>query len=275
MEKRELYQINGYVKSDIGLLRHNNEDNFFLGGQWNQDCRPQIETFYRMENELQWDCFCVFDGMGGGDRGELASRLAAEVTESYRSELSRLNEYTQIDQIMQKIFLEANNSVVNTRQKVSLCGTTGTACVTDGIMLKIFHAGDSRAYLYREGKLFRLTKDQTLAQLKLDSGFYQSIAEAKEREHHQLTEYIGRDETMQYFRAVEGKWIDFRMGDQILLCSDGLYEACMPSQIEGILEKKVSLKEKADDMMRIVFENGARDNITCMLIEKAQKEEES
>lgn len=271
MDIRRLYKINGFVKTDVGLVRHRNEDNFLLGVNWNPDSGPQMEASYSMVNELQWNCFCIFDGMGGADRGDLASRLAAQTAKEYVMKLKEIKECTKVDQIMQKIFLEANNRIVKERQNVSVCGTTGTVCVTDGIMMKIYHAGDSRAYLYREGQLYRLTKDQTVAQLKFDSGVYSSIQDASESEHHQLTEFIGRDETMKYFRAVEGSWIDFRVGDQVLLCSDGLYEQCRPDQISSILQQNLSQQEKLEKMMRIVFENGARDNVTCMLLEKQEE----
>ena len=268
MNKREAYKINGYVTTDVGLLRQNNEDNFLFGNQLNEESSPHLEMSYTVGEKMQWNCFAVFDGIGGAERGELASKLASEAGKENAPILSVAKDYVQVDKIMKHIFLEANNKIVKARKEISVCGTTGTAFVTDGVVAKIFHVGDSRAYLYREHTLYRLTKDQTLAQLKVDAGLYQSILNASERELHQLTEYIGRDETMQYFRPTEGAWFDFRIGDQILLCSDGLYDLCSHSEICSVLEEKISIEEKVTKMTNIVLEKGAHDNITCILLEK-------
>lgn len=272
MDIREAYKINGYVTTDVGLVRQNNEDNFLFGNRLNEECSSHLEMSYTTGEKLQWNCFAVFDGIGGAERGELASKLASEAGKENVQILSEAKDYAQVDKIMKNIFLEANNKIVKAREEISVCGTTGTVFVTDGVMAKTFHVGDSRAYLYREDKLYRLTKDQTLAQLKVDAGFYQSIRDASERELHQLTEYIGRDETMQYFRPTEGEWFDFRIGDQILLCSDGLYDLCDRFDIQSVLEEKISIKEKVTKMINFVLEKGAHDNITCMILEK-QKDE--
>lgn len=237
---------------------------------YNENFSAELEGSYTLENKQQWKCFAVFDGIGGTEYGELASKYAAEAAKEISLELKDEMEYFQVDKVIQKLFLEANNKIIIARKEKAVCGTTGTVLVTDGIMAKIFHVGDSRAYLYRNGKLFRLTKDQTLAQLKVDSGFYQSIKDAGEREQHQLTEYIGRDESMQYFRPAEGAWFDFRIEDQILLCSDGLYDQCKPSEIKTALSASEDAKTKIGHMIDIVKKNGARDNITCMLVEKKE-----
>lgn len=272
MDTREAYRINGYVTTDVGLVRQNNEDNFLFGNRLNEESSSHLEMSYTAGEKLQWNCFAVFDGIGGAERGELASKLASEAGKENVPVLSMAKDYVLVDKIMKNIFMEANNKIVKAREEISVCGTTGTAFVTDGVVGKIFHVGDSRAYLYREHTLYRLTKDQTLAQLKVDAGFYQSVKDASERELHQLTEYIGRDETMQYFRPVEGEWFDFRIGDQILICSDGLYDLCSHAEIRSVLEEKISIKEKVTKMTNIVLEKGARDNITCIILEK-QKDE--
>lgn len=270
MEKQKKYSIQGYVTTDVGLVRQNNEDNFLMGMEWNKDCCVQMSAEYKNENKLEWNCFAVFDGIGGAERGELASKFAVESIKETVLSLKDVKEYSEVSQLMQREFLDANNRIVIARKIMDICGTTGTAFVTDGIMAKVFHIGDSRAYLYRGDTLFRLTKDQTLAQLKVNTGFYKSLQEATPRELHQLTEYIGKDETMQYFKPLESEWMDFRMGDKILICSDGLYDQCSATQIKTILRQNITVKQKVNELVAIVLKQGAQDNVTCMVLEKME-----
>lgn len=214
---------------------------------------------------MGWHCFGVFDGIGGGEYGELASLYAGEICQLYLPTLKRCKKYEQIDQLGRNLFLEINNRIVNERKEQGVCGTTGTVLFTDGIMAKIFHIGDSRGYLYRKQQLYRMTKDQTTAQMKVDAGFYQSIQEASEREYHQLTEYIGRDYTQKHFRPSEGNWISSQEGDKILLCSDGLYDMCPYKKIQEIISSNMAGKEKISQLISVAKENGGIDNITCIL----------
>ena len=270
MNKQKSYSIQGYVRTDVGLVRQNNEDNFLIGNQWNRECCAHMEAEYIHEKDLQWNCFMVFDGIGGAERGELAAKFAAESAQETYLQLKSVKEYTQISEMMQRCFLDANNRIIVARNVIDVCGTTGTAFVTDGIMAKVFHVGDSRAYLYRNDTLFQLTKDQTIARLKLDAGFYTSLREATPGELHQLTEYMGRDETMQYFRCMESEWMDFRVGDKVLICSDGLYDQCSVSQMTSILKQNRTVKEMVHEMVSCSLEKGGQDNITCMILEKKE-----
>ena len=74
----------------------------------------------------------------------------------------------EISRVIEKIFVMANQAVVEERKNHNTCGTTGTVLVTDGNRFRIFHRGDSRVYVMRDRKLYVLSKDHTLAQLKLD-----------------------------------------------------------------------------------------------------------
>jgi protein phosphatase len=151
-----------------------------------------------------------------------------------------------------------------------VCGTTGTVFVTDGIVGKIYHIGDSRAYLLREGSLYLLTRDQTMAQMKADAGFYASPDMANPQEKHQLTEYIGRDRTMRCLRPAEGKWIDFREDDRLLLCTDGFFDFCSEARARQLLRQEVPLGRTVENLLEQALQNGSDDNITCALIGKTR-----
>ena len=99
-----------------------------------------------------------------------------------------------VSEIIESSFKQANEAVIAARKHQNICGTTGTVVATDGNEFCVYHRGDSRVYLMRNNELLLISKDHTLAQLKLDVGIYHSKDEIPEREYHQLTDFIGMDE---------------------------------------------------------------------------------
>ena len=170
----------------------------------------------------------------------------------------------QIDSTMRQAFLDANNKIIDLQKQHQVFGTTGTVAVTNGDLIKIYHLGDSRAYLMRNRELSQLTRDQTLAQMKMDVGIYQPDAPGAEAEKHQLTEYIGKDPTKQYLRPLESDWFSLQSGDGILLCSDGLYDMCSDLQIGDLLASDASPSEKAKALTAAALSAGGSDNVTCI-----------
>jgi protein phosphatase len=89
---------------------------------------------------------------------------------------------------------------------------------------------------------------------------------ANVKEKHQLTEFIGRDRTMQYLCPAEGKWMDFREGDRLLLCTDGFFDFCLPGQIRQLLFKDMPPGEAVGQLLTLALQNGSDDNVTCAMI---------
>lgn len=147
-------------------------------------------------------------------------------------------------------------------------GTTGTIICTNGVKFKVFHLGDSRAYLFRNGELYQLTKDQTLAAMKVSLGFYEENDPLVEKEKHQLTEYIGCDQTLENLRPLESQWMDLLSGDKLLICSDGLYDMCSNAQIIEIMKNEEQPEKIAQKLLQRALENGGLDNITCLVLER-------
>ena len=257
------------VVSDVGCLRRNNEDNYLLAQQINEDCARHSEA-HRDGQVTGWNLAGVFDGMGGGEQGEIAARLAAQ---AFRRAAERLADEVSgevAEGILRRAFQEANNCVAALREQWGLCGTTGTVVCTDGKVFKIFHMGDSRAYLLRNGALFQLTRDQTLAQLKLETGAYREGDPRIEHDRNKLTEYIGRDETRNGIRPAESRWISVAAGDSILLCSDGLYDLCGDGEILALLNRGSDCRERAALLVGKAMERGGIDNVTCLCMEFMQ-----
>src|SRR5947209_12474460 len=152
------------LKTDTGRQRRENEDSAFV--------RAPL--------------FVVADGMGGAQAGEVASRIAIEAFEEGLSESGSLE-----GQLADRV-REANRQIYE-RSRAEHgregMGTTLTAAYLDDAHLAIAHVGDSRAYLFRDGKLTRLTQDHSLVDELVRQG---KITEEQAAEHPQRSIKIGR-----------------------------------------------------------------------------------
>lgn len=262
------FYLHASVFTHVGCKRPNNEDNFLLNQTYNVDSVLEMSETISITNPiLKWHCAGVFDGMGGGENGELASRMASEEFQKIAEEMNTETLESDIDNMMRQAFLNANRRIVEEQLFHAMYGTTGTVVCTNGKNFKVFHLGDSRAYLWREETLYQITQDQTLAQLKISAGFYEADDPLVEKEKHQLTEYIGRDMTMEHLAPLESEWLELLPNDKILLCSDGLYDMCSDTEINDIIKKNNSIEEITKQLVTLALEHGGIDNITCLLLE--------
>jgi protein phosphatase len=136
-------------------------------------------------------------------------------------------------------------------------GTTLTGAYTVGPEVIIAHVGDSRAYLYHDGRLTQLTRDHTLAQEYLDLGL-----PAARSWYHILTNCLGGPE-----RGVRVEFHHFRLsdGDRLLLCTDGLSDMIGNEEIAGILGQHSHPQEATQALVDRALERGGKDNVTVVL----------
>lgn len=256
--------LTGAAVSDIGCLRENNEDNFILVRQINETCANSCEAVAESRRD-PWFFAGVFDGMGGGEKGEIAALSAAQVFRHAIGQLPSDTSEGEADRILREAFLDANNKIIDMNDS-RIYGTTGTVLAVHASAYKIYHLGDSRAYLFRDGQLLPLTRDQTLAQMKIDVGLYTADDPQAEADKHKLTEYIGKDQTRQHLCPVESGWIPGKPGDRLLLCSDGLYDMCTDQQILEILSQSSDVFCNTKALVSAARDNGGVDNVTCVLV---------
>lgn len=267
VKKIRHFHFEGCAISDIGYKRSNNEDNYILDENINANCNARSKTIVTaLPKNGEWQCAGVFDGMGGGEMGELASKNAANCfSDAFKYIMDECSQ-SDIDKIIRSAFLEANNKIISLQKQYNILGTTGTVLCTNGFVFKIYHLGDSRGYLFRDKKLFQLTKDQTLGQMKQDSGFNMGNGYISESDNHKLTDYIGRDFTCKNIKPIESNWNLVEQQDYIILCSDGLYDMCSDENISTILLEENSVNEKTAKLVKKALNNGGLDNITCVII---------
>ena len=252
------------VISDLGRVCCKNEDNFLLSNRINETYASRLELSVEESNAYeQWHIAGVFDGISSGENAEIASKEAAKAFQKAAGSLCGTQTKESVDQFVRTAFLDAGRSISRMKQFGNGVGTTGTVLCTNLKVFKVFHLGDSRAYLIRNHRLFQLTRDQTLAQLKLDAGLYEKCCSEIESDSHILTDYIGRNPDG---RPTESQWVNVQKNDSILLCSDGLYDMCTDSEIIKITQKTCSAQEQAQRLVDAALEKGGTDNVTCTVI---------
>ncbi len=224
-------------RTHVGLVRTGNEDSGFAG--------PTL--------------MLVADGVGGNAAGEVASATTAYVVTA--SALARVG--LRPASVLGRAVAESQRQVrhgVEHDPALSGMSTTLTALLTDGQRFALAHVGDSRAYLFRDGGLTRLSRDHTWVQLMRDEG---RMTEAEAMVHP------WRNVVMRTIDADDPSGADvmpvaLRLGDRVLLCSDGLTDQVSEGWIEQVLLTHPDAKA-VDLLLDAALAAGGRDNITCVL----------
>ena len=216
----------------------------------------------RRENEdsaiARAPMFVVADGMGGARAGEVASQIAIE---SFQRGLP--DSGNSEEQLAERV-REANRAIYDRASQepdLSGMGTTLTAAYVLDSEVAIAHVGDSRAYLFRDGELRRLTQDHSLVGELVARG---KLTEEQAAEHPQrsiITRALGIE------REVEvDTWSHpVRAGDIVLLCSDGLTSMISEERVAEALAGAPALEEAASRLIAEANAAGGRDNITVVL----------
>lgn len=215
------------------------------------------------------------DGMGGYAAGEVASGVAAA---QLASELARLkSDYptisaSDLSNAMREAFLRANSQIYRSAHsdpRYAGMGTTVVVAAFTGHVVVIGHAGDSRAYLLRQGRLQQLTRDHSLLQEQIDMGLMHPEDPSATQVKNLVTRALGVDLGMQPEIAMH----PVLPGDVLMLCSDGLSDMLSDNRIQTILNDDPA--GAASAARRLVQEAnlaGGRDNISVILVLASQGE---
>lgn len=258
--------IKSAVLSDIGRCREKNEDSFYLCGVINEAGEPHRTCSDDTPKESY--LFAVCDGIGGQAYGERASNIAAAM----------LSEYAYSFNVRAEEYFEAANKRICSEIRAcgSRMGTTFAGLwVKDGVA-GAYNIGDSRVYLLRRGKLLRLSKDHTQAQLMCDQGI---ISRGEIKTHpfrHRLTQHLGifpQEADIDPHAVVN---ITLQEGDIFILCTDGLADALSDEELQHNIFAWHSPTEICETLYGKACDNGTRDNVTIISVrvEKASEDEE-
>ncbi|NYE71997.1 protein phosphatase 2C domain-containing protein [Microlunatus parietis] len=236
-EPAEPYGLRYVAHSEIGLIRKNNQDSGYVS--------PRL--------------LLVADGMGGAAAGDLASAIAVDSVRHADAEVQPERELTALAEAIRAAndrisdFIAADFSLEG-------MGTTVTGGLFDGHSLALAHIGDSRAYLFRDGALERLTHDHSWVQSLVDEGKI-SEAEAAVHPHRSLLVKVlnGQPAADPDLTTVE-----LRLGDRLLLCSDGLCGLVEDDQL-AIALAEPDLHTSMERMVEAALTEGGIDNITVVV----------
>ncbi|WP_024891136.1 PP2C family protein-serine/threonine phosphatase [Luteimonas huabeiensis] len=213
------------------------------------------DTYY---GDADLGLWLVADGMGGHEYGEVASALAREaVVREVRAGAS-----------LEQAIRSADEEIIRAsrlRHDALPMGTTVVAArVRDG-RFQVAWVGDSRAYLWRDGKLVQLSQDHSYVQELISQGAI-STDQARHHPHRNVvTQALGVTEPQAL--KVETMSGEFAPGMQLLLCSDGLTEEVDDRGIARILaHDECSAQECVDGLVAAALDGGGSDNVTAILI---------
>ena len=235
--------------SDIGKIRDENQD------------------AYLVDSEL--GLFLVSDGIGGHQGGALASKIVTEVLPTLvRDKLTVVVDWDSptFKSILKETILELSRHMRTEAAAQAEFGGMGATLVTallHGSRCFIANMGDSRAYLFRRGRLSQLTEDHSIVGLLLRVGL---ITPARAKSHPargQLTRSIGmRRDVHAYVSA-----LDLEEGDRLLLCSDGLTGMIDDEQIAGLLQDHTDPQIACHALVDAANAAGGNDNVTAVMID--------
>jgi len=242
--------------SDVGRKRKGNEDAHFMSE----------------EQRL----YVVADGMGGHAAGEVASRVAVDAIAEFVELTGGNQEITWPFGLDDSISYEgnrlktavrhANSRVLEaTRESAEYEGmaTTVAAVLVDGDTANLAHVGDSRIYLFHDGKIEQLTRDHSWVNEQIETG---AISPEQARSHplrNVVTRALGGRADL----VVDIQSRRMAAGDMLLLCSDGLTTMVTDADIARILgESQGDVAKGAADLVNEANQRGGEDNITVVLL---------
>lgn len=247
-------QIEGYAASETGPVREHNEDAWLV--------------------DVDGSLFVVADGMGGHAAGEVASRIAVDTVSEVMLGMQDPEETRLLtdvkdpgDMLRERLRYAMNQAALNIRRAVDEnpaylgMGTTLVMVIVEDDQAHLAHVGDSRAYLFRDGRIQRLTRDHTVVQQEVDAGRLTPELARIVPHKNILTKSVG------YHGPVDPD-TSTRMlesGDVIILCSDGLNDAVEDSEIETTASKTAA-EDLPEVLVKQAIEQGTQDNITVVVV---------
>ena len=234
-------------KTDVGRVRQENQDDYRAG---------------ELPGGAVWALVC--DGMGGAKGGREASQGACNVIENFFQEQYAQCGAGQEEPFLKKALLYANRFVFQKaahEEALAGMGTTAVCALVRSGNVYLCHAGDSRAYLIRDGKLTQLTHDHSYVQELVDCG---TITE-EEAEHHPQKNIITKARGVDYRLEPEFTAAKLKREDRLLLCTDGLTNMVPVEEMEELLAQG-AFYDLPDRLIEAANAHGGSDNITALLL---------
>ena len=239
-------QWRGAALTDVGRVRDGNEDSVF--------------------SSEAHGVYVVADGMGGHAAGEIASAIASEWIGSRLCEASRTDP-GESARVLEATFAGAGREILRQASHDASragMGTTATALLLDADgRWTVGHIGDSRAYLYRDGELLRLTRDHSWVQEQVERGVLTPAQAHRHPQSNIITRALGTgvDSVPEIYTG------ELRGGDRFLLSSDGLTDMLQEERIREILSGAADPETAVSRLVRSANDAGGADNVTAVVVD--------
>jgi len=266
-------EIDVYGLTHAGRVRPDNQDHFLICALRKQmvvhrTSLPDTEHLMAGPERLAFLAM-VADGVGGGAKGEEASRIALEAVTQYVSGTMRSYyaagsaDDVEFYEALQAGALQCHAELKRRGEEdPEYQGMATTLTLYLGVWPRAFllQVGDSRCYIYRNGELSQITRDQTMAQELIDLGVITRADAAATRYARTLSSSLGGRQTDPVVTRFDMNW-----GTVVMLCSDGLTAHVSDDRIREQLRSMTSAKQVCEDLLREALEDGGSDNITIIV----------
>jgi serine/threonine protein phosphatase PrpC len=271
-------EIDAYGVTHRGKVRAENQDHFLIGSLRKRITIRQSSLSLEqipLEEERVASFMMVADGVGGGLKGEQASRMALEVVTKYIAEGARCyyrfdEEGVDLVQALEEGAKRCHDAIQEraaSDETAAGMATTLTLFIAVWPWYYILQVGDSRYYQYRDGVLHQISRDQTVAQELADQGIMPRDLMLKSPLTHVLSSSIGGHQTAPVVTRLPSAW-----GTIHLLCSDGLTRHVPDSRIAERLGAMQSAQQVAEELVRDALDGGGSDNITVVVARAVAKD---
>jgi serine/threonine protein phosphatase PrpC len=208
----------------------------------------------------------VADGVGGLKHAKDGSAQATDAIARYFLDMTEINlqqEPAREPELVERLktaVMQAHTTLLSFAERAGgSAATTITAALAVWPKAFVVHAGDSRCYYLRDGRLQQVTTDQTMAQVMIDSGAMSREAAENSRLKHVLVSALGSSQLDMQVTS-----IDLRRGDRFLLCSDGLTRHVSDDELRDHVAGGGTAEEVCRHLVDLAMERGGEDNITVI-----------
>lgn len=236
--------------TDKGSVRDHNEDAFLI--------HKSVITNSETETEINAPLIAaVADGVAGEASGEVASRKALELLSAVKPspKTDYLQKIMSIHRSLQKYGISHNTRNMQTTLCALIAEQDGKATM--------INIGDSRMYLYRQGRIKQLSRDQSLVQMLYEQGHITPEERHGHARKNVIFPVLGslNDDPEPQISEIEGGFIH---GDIVMICTDGLSDYLTAGEFEEILSLPKRLPKRLSDMTERAVLNGSPDNVTAV-----------
>jgi PPM family protein phosphatase len=265
-------EIDVFALTHVGKVRKTNQDHFLLASlhkriQLHQTSLSDQQRLPFGDERVAFIAM-VADGVGGGEGGEKASATTLEIATRYlvgSTDCFYRGDATEEEfiQALQDAALRSHTAVTE-RAKAEPAtrsmATTLTLWMGVWPWYYILQVGDSRYYLYREGQLTQVSRDQTIAQDLVDQGLFSRAVGQKSRFANVLSSAIGGQQAEPVVTRLRADWHNVH-----LMCSDGLTKHVPDERIAERLGAMTSAKQVCEQLLQDALDGGGTDNITVVV----------